>query len=1047
MVLTIESGKASLAEAFPLRLELSFPAGQSFVIRHYVHALRRDGQTWIMWNAPGGAKGGIVPVIAAVADPALCAHGKIEGYHAQEQILGKLGVARKTRSEHMAVVFYGGKKRMKVNAVTEMLAIWTMNSFAATCAIEPLRTAVRQLHFDAELRRPLGSPTAAASPQTGAATAELAPQTTMDVDPGQLTDVSRVDGVRVLRRDGRLFLHEKDLFGAIKLRLKVPPRHGVAGLEKVRDLRRGFHGYLPATHTGDDFERAFRCPFDSSYITEKAAFNALATWSEPIYMATFVGFLKSGGANQQTDFASGDLGGLQADVARIFGDQMARFGNSGVGFHELSIEDQTTRAEMAVAALEIIAGVETGSLASTTHLRFKKRMLEMDPSLASCMPGPSVQPPAPVPTPRVIGERPPAVRPRPRRRLLSYHHGDQLPAPVRDVPMFTLLSWLLHPGRSALPSLISGVAVADGPSSYVRSVVLSNAAVKADGPKRLFMHRLAVYFGLSVLAQHDIAEYSGLLHSIYGGHGGYVERGYFFPRPTARAVSETCAYVPNYDNEEVPTVGQDGAGVHGGATGGDDDEPVAAADEREREEADVRIDELKENFESMWRSKRTETPLKDGGSVASILSLELALGDWLKDPSRVMFLVERALISEGVDLEDAAAGLVFRFRLCANVDAGEYTTGSYMLSKSRSVVALVVYVLEAERANHHYTMMIPLALSTSRDHKDDNATMTGVLREPIAELTALTGGSVLRFTVTHPANGRTYVLEFSFFGFVVDMMAEFALIGTADFKSAPNRDAPKHTGDKRFAQLADDDGNLGFIVVSNLEGNLAFVNSLAADGKEKGVTGISGHGVVDARLVSWCALHLAGRLFAAFITFVFTTINTWAKLSGPAFIAVAKAVRDAIKFDLQLKTKKYTSRLMVSNQGGNAARHAFQRWLPFSDVILAMIPHDERHGPRVRLVGRLLELYGRVGAAYVTDDVDDARQRAYDLAFVTMAAATTHDALARAPPTLRYLGGPAVAEFAASKPASPRPTSTPARRNTWCSCGGAWPTTTPCSSA
>ena len=215
---------------------------------------------------------------------------------------------------------------------------------------------------------------------------------------------------------------------------------------------------------------------------------------------------------------------------------------------------------------------------------------------------------------------------------------------------------------------------------------------------------------------------------------------------------------------------------------------------------------------------------------------------------------------------------------------------------------------------------------------------------------------MLRFTVTHPANGRTYVLEFSFFGFVVDMMAEFALIGTADFKSAPNRDAPKHTGDKRFAQLTDDDGNLGFIVVSNLEGNLAFVNSLGADGKEKGVTGISGHGVVDARLVSWCALHLAGRLFAAFITFVFTTINTWAKLSGPAFIAVAKAVRDAIKFDLQLKTKKYTSRLMVSNQGGNAARHAFQRWLPFSDVILAMIPHDERHGPRVRLVGRLLGL-------------------------------------------------------------------------------------------
>ncbi|EGB01899.1 hypothetical protein AURANDRAFT_69386, partial [Aureococcus anophagefferens] len=168
-----------------------------------------------------------------------------------------------------------------------------------------------------------------------------APQTTMDVDPGQLTDVSRVDGVRVLRRDGRLFLHEKDLFGAIKLR------------------------YLPATHTGDDFERAYRCPFDSSYITEKAAFNALSSWSEPIYMATFVGFLKSGGANQQTDFASGDLVGLQADVARIFGDQMARFGNCGVGFHELSIEDQTTRAEMAVAALEIIAGVETGSLVST----------------------------------------------------------------------------------------------------------------------------------------------------------------------------------------------------------------------------------------------------------------------------------------------------------------------------------------------------------------------------------------------------------------------------------------------------------------------------------------------------------------------------------------------------------------------------------------------------------------------------------------------------------------------------------------------------------
>ena len=267
----------------------------------------------------------------------------------------------------MAVVFYGDKKSTKVNAVTEMLAIWTMNSFAAAGAIEPLRSAVRQQHFDAELRRPLvlpaatASPAVAASPQTGAATAELvsqsearrrrtdwtgprpppqpppqppprragatarspraraatttatprssprrprsrsrsrsprssqragdprrssplgspaaltilaetarqvadpralrfddaaaaapalqapqttmdvdpgqltAPQTTMDVDPGQLTNVPRVDGVRVLRRDGRLFLHEKDLFDAIKLRLKVPPRHGVAGLEK-----------------------------------------------------------------------------------------------------------------------------------------------------------------------------------------------------------------------------------------------------------------------------------------------------------------------------------------------------------------------------------------------------------------------------------------------------------------------------------------------------------------------------------------------------------------------------------------------------------------------------------------------------------------------------------------------------------------------------------------------------------------------------------------------------------------------------------------------
>ena len=175
MVLTIESGKASLAGAFPLRLELSFRR-ETFVVRHYVHALRRDGQTWIMWNAPGGAKGGIVPVIAAVADPALCAHGKIEDYHAQEQILGKLGVARKTRSEQMADVFYGDKKRMKVNAVTEMLAIWTMNSSAATCAIEPLRTAVRQLHFDAALGRPLVPPTAAASPQTGGATAELVSQ-------------------------------------------------------------------------------------------------------------------------------------------------------------------------------------------------------------------------------------------------------------------------------------------------------------------------------------------------------------------------------------------------------------------------------------------------------------------------------------------------------------------------------------------------------------------------------------------------------------------------------------------------------------------------------------------------------------------------------------------------------------------------------------------------------------------------------------------------------------------------------------------------------
>lgn len=83
-------------------------------------------------------------------------------------------------------------------------------------------------------------------------------------------------------------------------------------------------------------------------------------------MATFVSFLKSGGANQKTDVASGDLVGLQADVARVFGEQMARFGNSGVGFHELSIEDQTTRAEMAVAALETIAGVEAGSLVSTS---------------------------------------------------------------------------------------------------------------------------------------------------------------------------------------------------------------------------------------------------------------------------------------------------------------------------------------------------------------------------------------------------------------------------------------------------------------------------------------------------------------------------------------------------------------------------------------------------------------------------------------------------------------------------------------------------------
>ena len=160
-------------------------------------------------------------------------------------------------------------------------------------------------------------------------------------------------------------------------------------------------------------------------------------------------------------------------------------------------------------------------------------------------------------------------------------------------------------------------------------------------------------------------------------------------------------------------------------------------------------------------------------------------------------------------------------------------------------------------------------------------------------------------------------------------------------------------------------------------------------------------------------MHLGGRLFACFVTFGLTAVVMFGKMGKAAMVKLAISIRDAIGFKLQLKYKRSTGRLTITNHGGNAAKHAFAAWAAFTEVVFGAINKSLAGGEAFYgVIERFLELYGRCGRVWFCETVDEAAACGRDFAF------DVHELISmqllffgETPPTLLYLFGPGIREL------------------------------------
>jgi hypothetical protein len=121
---------------------------------------------------------------------------------------------------------------------------------------------------------------------------------------------------------------------------------------------------------------------------------------------------------------------------------------------------------------------------------------------------------------------------------------------------------------------------------------------------------------------------------------------------------------------------------------------------------------------------------------------------------------------------------------------------------------------------------------------------------------------------------------------------------------------------------------------------------------------------------------------ACCVTYTVTAVAIFGKMGKAKMLKLSTAIRDAIGFNLGLAYKKSTSRLTITNQGGNAAHHAFTHWPEFTRVILGAIETTTAEGVAFyALVQIILELYERCGRVWFVETVEEAAASGRDFAF------------------------------------------------------------------
>jgi hypothetical protein len=365
---------------------------------------------------------------------------------------------------------------------------------------------------------------------------------------------------------------------------------------------------------------------------------------------------------------------------------------------------------------------------------------------------------------------------------------------------------------------------------------------------------------------------------------------------------------------------------------GDDDTDDDSGNDLYKQSADKTIDEHKSAFvelaipvmeppnDIMSRVNPTKIEKQAGSAgVAVRLTARPALLDWLTvDPERLALVIDKSN-----ELAGAPPGTRdVNVHVCGNADAGEWTAGSYVQDKARFLTHFMLYFLCLGPFNLHFTSLIPVGLSMSRTHKDDHWCMSRLFGVIFEEVVALGQQPI---EVVHPKTKQVHFITLIFYKMIVDMMALYAINGSGTFHQCPGRSSAKTTADKRFISALHPETNLVvFIALGNLFREPLMQLKLNG-GKEIGHTGMVAHpcSLDPQSQTAWCALHLGGRLFGCFVTYCLTAVARQAGMGKQRLIALQNSIRDKIGFHLQLRHKRTTGRLTVSNQGAVTCRSRY----------------------------------------------------------------------------------------------------------------------------